>query len=309
MEKKCRQITGPNELIDTLSQMSGKRFIAFGYITAINLENVPQIKKFNNKTKQLQSYTNYQILQPMINHYMNTDYQIGGIIKFVVYNQQFFNTKELHNDYINYKQQANNIRDQYKLPRIGDDENHYKSMIDYGQGNVNVYNKSNPDKMGHIYMPQNVYHGEKTKRAEYYLIDTEGNIIGDALPSSMINRLFSAYPTRKKQHNNPEVRKLLNQIGGYDSGYTALQKLNANDDKIIKYLTEINNLKMNYKNFEYSSIVYMVGTCNKEKFYFINNQFIHEIDGIKIHPQAFVELAKKRYNNSVQELQQLEKMF
>ena len=309
MEKQCRQITGPNELIDTLSQMSGKRFIAFGYITAINLENVPQIKKFNNKTKQLQSYTNYQILQPMINHYMNTNYQIGGIIKFVVYNQQFFNTKELHNDYINYKQQANNIRDQYNVPRIGDDENHYKSMIDYGQGNVNVYNKSNPDKMGHIYMPQNVYHGEKTKRAEYYLIDTQGNIIGDALPASMINRLFSAYSTRKKQHNNPEVRKLLNQIGGYDSGYTALQKLNAADDKIIKYLTEINNLKMNYKNFEYSSIVYMVGTCNKEKFYFINNQFIHEIDGIKINPQAFVELAKKRYNNSVQELQQIEKMF
>jgi hypothetical protein len=307
MNNNCRQITGPNELVDILSDMKGKRFISFGYITAIKLNNVPQVKKFNSKTNQLQSYTNYKTLQPMINYYMNTNYDIAGIIKFVVYNQQFHNATEIHNDYFNYKDKANIIRDKYNVPRIGDDE-HYKSTIDYGKGGNSVYNKSNPDKMGHIYMPQNVYHGEKTKRAEYYLIDTQGNIIGDALPASMINRLFSAYPNNKNIHSNPEVQKLLNQIGGYDSGYTALQKLNAADDKIIKYLTEINELKMNYKNFEYSSIVYMVGTCNKEKFYFINNQFIHEIDGFRINPQAFIELAKKRYQNSIQELQQLEKM-
>lgn len=308
MNNNCRQITGPNELVDILSDMKGKRFISFGYITAINLKNLPKIKKINNKTNKLQSYNNYKSLEPMINYYMKTNYDIAGIIKFVVYNQQFYNATEIHNDYFNYKDKANIIRDKYNVPRIGNDV-HYKSTIDYGKGGNSVYNKSNPNKMGHIYMPQNVYHGEKSKRAEYYLIDTQGNIVGDALPASMINELFRVYPNNKNVHSNPEVQKLLQQIGGYDSGYTALQKLNATDDKIIKYLTEINELKMNYKNFEYSSIIYMVGTCNKEKFYFINNQFIHEIDGIKINPQAFIELAKKRYQNSIQELQQLEKML
>ena len=161
------------------------------------------------------------------------------------------------------------------------DRESYKSTQEYGDNGISTYSGNNDDLKLHSYTAQNV-HNARTKGI-YYLISTEGKVIRELDKSELLS-----YFKKKSEM----------------SGVSALRKMGATEERIQEFIDKMNELKMSYKNFEASSILYMVATVNGEKIVYINENLTQSVRGINIIPAEFTKIAKERYNIDYATLQE-----
>lgn len=64
---------------------------------------------------------------------------------------------------------------------------------------------------------------------------------------------------------------------------------------------------MSYRNFESNSILYIAATVNGEKLVYINDRLSRAVNDININPSDFIAIAKERYSQDIQELQEMTK--
>lgn len=271
----ARRIATANEFFDILSSMKGGCFATIGYVTGANL-TIPQVKKKNPETGRMKGYDDYETFGKELGH----DGEVGGVIKLTSYTLNWSTPESIGKSYKKYKADANNIRNEFGLEPIQDRES-YKSTQDYGDNGISTYSGNNDELKLHSYTAQNV-HNARIKGI-YYLISTEGKVIRELDKSELLS-----YFKKKSEM----------------SGVSALRKMGATEERIQEFIDKMNGLKMSYKNFEASSILYMVATVNGEKIVYINENLTQSVRGINIIPAEFTKIAKERYNIDYATLQE-----
>ncbi len=304
-----RVLKTPDEFIDLMTNMPGNnKFVSIGYISGANL-NMPKYKKINPKTNRPNSFDDYDEFGRQLGY----ENGVGGVIKFTRYLLNFNTAKEMGVAYGKYKDAANNIRKEYGLEDIKD-KGGYTEKIEYGPNGLPIYSGNNPEKQGHMYTPQNIFSAVnqndsnplKRRVSSYFIVGKDGNIIKECSKQEA-NDIFTRFGKNSSSPYSPEVNSLLKSIGGSDSGLTALRKADADEETMKNYLSRIKELKFIYKTFEYSSVVYMVGTVEGEKFVYINESLTRKPSsvGVDVNPQTFVDMAKKKYEKTLNELGQM----
>lgn len=306
MEDGTRVLKNPNEFIDLMSEMTGgKKFVSFGYISGASL-NIPQVKKLNPATNRMKNFDDFDEMGRQLGY----DDGIGGVIKFTRLLVNFQTPEEVGKDYGDFKQKSGEIRTNFGVPEIKKKENDYTQNIEYGTNGLKGYGGDNDDVKGHMYVDQNVYSAYnsqgsvKRKSSTYYIIGKDGKVL-EACDKARVDELFQKFG--KDSQYSPEVNKMHQQVGGKDSGLTALRKMNADDQTMINYLTKISDLKFIYRRFEYSSIVFMVGTCDGEKFYYVNENLttMPKTVNVQVDPSVFIEIANNKYKKSLDDISQV----
>ena len=267
-----RRIATPNEFFDILDRMGDNKFVTIGYVTSANL-NVPKVKRINPLTNRMKGYDDYSSFG---------DEEIGALVKISSYNMRYRRRDVIAKQYGEYKDSANRIKREYGLDPIKDKENSYKDRINYGEQGVDLYKGSNDNLQGHSYYSQNVY-GIKPKSV-VYCVGTDGHIIKALSQEQVI-----PYLKEKRQVD----------------GVSALKKMGVEEERIQEYISKIQALKMNYKNFEANSILWIAATINGEKIVYINDNLCRTVNDVDINPQDFVAIAKKRYEKDLLTLQEM----
>lgn len=262
----ARRIANASEFFDILSSMKGGCFATIGYVTGANL-SIPQVKRKNPETGRMKGYDDYESFGKALGH----DGEVGGIIKLTSYTLNWSTPESLGKAYKKYKADANNIRSEFGIEPIQDRDS-YKSTQAYGNNGVSVYSGNNEDLGLHSYTAQNI-HNARIK-GMYYLVGTDGMVMREVDKSELVS-----YFKKKSEM----------------SGVSALRKMGATEERIKEYIDKMNGLGMSYKNFEASSILYMVATVNGEKIVYINENLTQSVRGINIVPAEFTKIAKERY--------------
>ena len=269
-----RKIKNANDFFDILSSMKGGCFATIGYVTGANLD-IPKIKKINPETGRMKGYDDYESFGKSLNY----NGEVGGVIKLTSYTLNWSNPENLSDAYKKYKQNANNIRAKYELEPIQDRES-YKTKQEYGNAGVAVYSGNNDDLSKHSYTSQNI-HNARIK-STYYLVSTEGMIIREVDKNELIS-----YFKKKSEM----------------SGVSTLRKMGKSEEDIKSYIDEMTALGMSYKNFEASSILYMVATVDGEKIVYINDNLTQSVRDINILPSEFTKIAKEKYKIDLNNIQ------
>lgn len=266
-----RRVATPNEFFDILDKMGDNKFVTIGYVTGANL-NVPKVKRLNPQTNRMKGYDDYSAFG---------DEEIGALVKITSYNMRYRRRDIVAKQYGNYKNSANAIRSEYGLDPIGNKENTYKSKMNYGKQGVDLYKGGNDALQGHSYYSQNVY-GVKPKSV-VYCVGTDGHIIKALSQEQIIPYLKAKRET---------------------DGVAALRKMGVEDERIKEYISKIQGLGMNYKNFEANSILWIAATVNGEKIVYINDNLARNVNDIDINPQDFISIAKERYKKDIEAIQE-----
>lgn len=276
-----RQITSVNEFFDTMDGLRNGAFVSIGYITKANIE-IPMIKKKNPATNRMKNYPDYETFSK----HFNSEELLTGVVKFTKYLINWTHKDRLNQQYKDYKNKVNDLRNKFGIGDMGSKS--YTSTINYGDNNITTYQGGNDEKQGNIYYPQNI---AKPIRVDttYYLIKEDGSIY--------------------KECKKDELIQFFKNKAKSVSGLSALQKLTQDSATIESYIQQMKELDstMVYRNFEASSIVYMVGSSKdtsgiNNKFIFINEKLrdtIGSTDGFKINPQAFTKMAKENYRKEI----------
>lgn len=268
-----RTLKNSNEFFDLLDQMGDNKFVTVGYVTGANLD-VPKIKKLNPATNRMKGYDDYSSFQG------EGEDEIGALVKISSYNFRYRNRNSVAKQYDQYKQDANKIRAEYGLDPIGDKQG-YASTNTYGKNGVSVYNRDKEELQGHTYYPQNL-HGMRAKGV-VYAVNTEGHII--------------------KELSDEQVKPYL-KAKQEVSGVAALRKMGAEEEQIKSYVEKINGLGMSYKQLEANSILWIAATVNGEKVVYINDHLTRAVNDININPQDFIAIAKERYAQDLNQIQE-----
>lgn len=308
------KVINANDFLDKISEMSGLKFITYGYIRGINL-NYPKSKH----TKGISYYMLGQILvqnNPQLKQYINTNTNIGGIIKYTTYNIQYFNANEMKTRYKNYTTKQDkivnnivgdikkNINPNFHYEYVREEPKYQTDTIEHGNGGISVYNGKNPKKMGNGYINQNTFYadnpktGNPRKYVKYYLIDILGKIIcelsvNDIKPLMQPHRVETAT-------NNPEIKKYLYQLGQPDKVFNDLKKLQVSDEYLLRYVKEMVELKFKYKRFDFDKILFMCATSNNEQFIYINDNLQSVYDNLRcnLNKEQFFKMVEQHYNIS-----------
>lgn len=270
-----RRIANANEFFDILSNMKGGCFATIGYVTSANL-SIPQVRRKNPETGRMKGYDDYETFGKSLGE----DGEVGGVIKLTSYTLNWSNPENIARAYNLYKQNANDIRNKYGLEPIQDRES-YMSKQEYGDHSISVYSGKNDNLSLHSYTSQNI-HNAKIK-ALYYLVDLNGMIV--------------------REVNKDELKDYFKEKSPI-SGVATLKKMGKSEEEIQNYINDIKNLKMSRRNFEASSILYMVATVNGEKIVYINENLTQAIRGINIVPAEFTKIAKERYDIDFMQIQE-----
>lgn len=270
-----RQLKSAEEAFDILDKIGNNKFVTIGYVTGVSMET--PIKRKNPATNKQKSYPDWEGLAQTT----GTKGEISELVKVTSYNLRYNNTSSMSQKYNDYKSSLNDIRANYGLPPIGSKS--YTDTMSYGNG-VKNYAGDNTELQGHTYSDQNTY--KCSKKAFYYPIDANGNIIGKFDKNQVLNYIKNSARS--------------------DSGVNALKKMNAEQSTIDAFIKDIDSLKMTYQRFEYNSILYVAATVDGQKIIYINDKLMRNVEGIDINPQDFIKIAKERYAESLQEIEQEE---
>ena len=269
-----RRIATSNEFFDILDRIGNGKFVTIGYVTGANL-NVPTVKKKNPLTNRMKGYPDYSVFTN------EGDGEIGALVKITSYNMRYLNRQTVGKKYGEYKDSANAIRTNFGIDPIADRES-YKQGTDWSPNGPELYNGKNSDLQSHSYNPQNLY-GVKPKGI-VYAVDTDGHIM--------------------KELSQEQIKPYLKAKREVD-GVAALRKMGAEEERINDYISQIQNLKFSYKNFESNSILWLAATINGEKIVYINDNLARAVDGIDIRPEDFRAIARKRYQIDLTNLQEV----
>jgi hypothetical protein len=209
------------------------------------------------------------------------DGEIGALVKITSYNMRYLNRQTVGKKYGEYKNSANAIRTNFGIDPIADRES-YKQETTWSPNGPELYNGKNSDLQSHSYNPQNLY-GVKPKGI-VYAVDTDGHIM--------------------KELSQEQIKPYLKAKREVD-GVAALRKMGAEEERINDYISQIQNLKFSYKNFESNSILWIAATINGEKIVYINDNLARAVDGIDIRPEDFRAIARKRYQIDLTNLQEM----
>lgn len=270
---ETRVLKSANDAFDVMDKIGNNKFVCIGYVTSANLQ-IPQVKRKNPETNRMKSYDDFETFASQIGH----EGEIGAIIKVTSYNIRYTAQDKWGEKYNKYKNGLNKIRGEFGLEPIQDKEG-YTQKVDYGKG-VTTYGGNNDSLVGRTYSPQNTF-GCKAK-SMYYLVDTNGNIVGERTKDSVKQYLKAA-------------RKV--------EGVAALEKLGASEEKIEDFKNAVKGLGFSYKNFEFNSILYIAATVDGEKVIYINDNLARCVNDININAQDFVDIAKKRYQEDLKEVE------
>ena len=269
-----RRIATSNEFFDILDRIGNGKFVTIGYVTGANL-NVPTVKRKNPLTNRMKGYPDYSIFTD------EGDGEIGALVKITSYNMRYLNRQTVGKKYGEYKNSANAIRTNFGIDPIADRES-YKQGTAWSPNGPELYNGKNSDLQSHSYNPQNLY-GVKPKGI-VYAVDTDGHIM--------------------KELSQEQIKPYLKAKREVD-GVAALRKMGAEEERINDYISQIQNLKFSYKNFESNSILWIAATINGEKIVYINDNLARAVDGIDIRPEDFRAIARKRYQIDLANLQEM----
>lgn len=299
----ARQIKDRNEFIDIMTSMKGRKFITYGYVTGVELPNMPKkmvpnpeygIKPRVRKEKSVGDWE-------ALGNEMGFGGAIGGIIRFTTYNCQYSNNDEISKAYADYGKKRDEIRAKYGIGQVGKAA-YGTGTFDYGSG-VRQYGGENADNAGHLYSDQNLYHS--TKNSRYFVVGRDG--IVDTSHELSYGQFKQYLKQSKPFEGNPAHKEILDRIGGSDSGYSQLVKMGADDATITGYLKDIDALKMDYKRFVFDKIVFMVGKVGGEHFYYFNKDVatvVKNLD-VDVDMRSFLNLATEKYKDSIQDLDSL----
>ena len=271
----ARRVSNASEFFDILSSMKGGVFATIGYVTGANLA-LPQVKRKNPLTNRMKGYDDYESFGKSIGY----EGDIKGIIKLTSYTLNWSTPDSITKAYKKYKTSVNDINAEFGLEPIksrGD----YKSKQDFGKNGVAIYSGDNEDLNGHSYTAQNI-NGARIK-SMYYLINNDGRVTNELNKEQVVNFL-------KKR---PEV-----------TGVAALRKMGTSEERIQEYINKVTSLGMSYKNFEASSILYMVATVNGEKIIYINDNLNHSVEEVNVSTADLTSIAKERYKEDLITLQE-----
>lgn len=269
-----RRVASSEEFFDILDRIGNGKFVTIGYVTGANL-NVPTIKRRNPETNRMKGYPDFSVFGA------EGENEIGALVKITSYNMRYLNRTTVAKKYGEYKNAANGIRGNFGLDPIASKES-YKQGTSWSPNGPELYKGQNTELQSHSYNPQNI-HGVKPKGI-VYAIDTEGHII--------------------KALSQEQIKPYLKAKREID-GVAALRKMGAEEEKIQDYISQINNLKFKYINFESNSILWIAATINGEKIVYINNNLARAVDGINIRPEDFRAIARKRYQIDLVNLQEM----
>lgn len=269
-----RRIATPDEIFDILDDSKGRKFATIGYVTGAKL-NMPTVRKINPETNRMKNFDDYEALGKKLGY----EGEIGGIVKLTSYTIQLSNRKQVGKDYADYKDKVNDLRKEYGLDPMKDKEG-YTMTLNYGINGISAYGGNNQEKQGHVYYPANTYgvHPKST----YYVLDKDGSI--------------------DKEVSKEELNDLLKTTKISVSGENELRKMGVEDEKIKEYVEKIQSLGMAYKNFEYSSILYIVGSANGEKYIYINTNLNRAIGNVNVDPKEFAVIVKARYSDDLADI-------
>ena len=269
-----RRVASSEEFFDILDRIGNGKFVTIGYVTGANL-NVPTIKRRNPETNRMKGYPDFSVFGA------EGENEIGALVKITSYNMRYLNRTTVAKKYGEYKNAANGIRGNFGLDPIGNRES-YKQGTSWSPNGPELYKGQNTKLQSHSYNPQNI-HGVKPKSI-VYAIDTEGHII-----KALSQKQIEPYLKAKREID----------------GVAALRKMGAEEEKIQDYISQINNLKFRYINFESDSILWIAATINGEKIVYINNNLARAVDGIDIRPEDFRAIARERYQIDLANLQEM----
>lgn len=269
-----RRVASSEEFFDILDRIGNGKFVTIGYVTGANL-NVPTIKRRNPETNRMKGYPDFSVFGA------EGENEIGALVKITSYNMRYLNRTTVGKKYGEYKNAANGIRGNFGLDPIGNRES-YKQGTSWSPNGPELYKGQNTKLQSHSYNPQNI-HGVKPKSI-VYAIDTEGHII-----KALSQKQIEPYLKAKREID----------------GVAALRKMGAEEEKIQDYISQINNLKFRYINFESDSILWIAATINGEKIVYINNNLARAVDGIDIRPEDFRAIARERYQIDLADLQEM----
>lgn len=269
-----RRVASSEEFFDILDRIGNGKFVTIGYVTGANL-NVPTIKRRNPETNRMKGYPDFSVFGA------EGENEIGALVKITSYNMRYLNRTTVAKKYGEYKNAANGIRGNFGLDPIANRES-YKQGTSWSPNGPELYKGQNTELQSHSYNPQNI-HGVKPKGI-VYAIDTEGHII--------------------KALSQEQIKPYLKAKREID-GVAALRKMGAEEEKIQDYISQINNLKFKYINFESNSILWIAATINGEKIVYINNNLARAVDGINIRPEDFRTIARERYQIDLANLQEI----
>lgn len=269
-----RRVASSEEFFDILDRIGNGKFVTIGYVTGANL-NVPTIKRRNPETNRMKGYPDFSVFGA------EGENEIGALVKITSYNMRYLNRTTVAKKYGEYKNAANGIRGNFGLDPIGNRES-YKQGTSWSPNGPELYKGQNTKLQSHSYNPQNI-HGVKPKSV-VYAIDTEGHII-----KALSQKQIEPYLKAKREID----------------GVAALRKMGAEEEKIQDYISQINNLKFRYINFESDSILWIAATINGEKIVYINNNLARAVDGIDIRPEDFRAIARERYQIDLADLQEM----
>ena len=267
-----RRVASSNEFFDILDKIGNGKFVTIGYVTGANLD-VPKVSRKNPLTNRMKQYPDYTVF--------GSEEEIGALVKISSYNFQYLNRQTVGKKYGEYKQSANDIRANFGLDPIGDKQG-YKQGTDWSPNGPELYKGNNAELSDHSYNPQNIFNVKP--KGIVYAVNKEGHII-KALSQEQI------VPYLKKKR---EI-----------DGVAALRKMEVEEDRIEDYISQINNLKFKYINFESNSILWIAATINGEKIVYINDNLNRAVDGIDIRPEDFRAIAMERYKIDMADLHEM----
>ena len=272
-----RKFIGPNELFDALAEMRSKSRVCVGYVCGANL-NYPTVKRKNPETNRMKSYNDYETFGKNL----GVEGEVAGVIKLSRYfNFNYQSHDDINKQYGEFAKFEDDLRSRYDLPPIarGTGRGQYTSKQEFGEKGITDYSGKDETKLGRTYNRQNVY-GAKIE-SKYFLIGSDGNIIKELSKGDLIDYI--------KPH---EV-----------NGVSVMRKLGREEEEIKQYIEDYNAGKMSFQTFINDKVLYIAAKSESfDKFTYINDRLPDEIDGVKINPSQFINMARQHYKIDQSEL-------
>ena len=278
-----RELITSNDFFDFKTSMRNGGFATIGYVTGANLE-YPTVKKKNPETGRMKGYPDMETVGQKLKY---SGDRIGGIIKLTRYQINWSTSDTMSQKYSKYKQDYNALCDEYGCPdgKITDGGRYETGNINYGDDSIKTYAGNNDELRDHTYTDQNT-HGAVIS-SKYYLVDISGAIV--------------------RELDKEELSDYFKQKSSTSKAVTALRKMGAEETKIQEFINKINDLKMSYKRFEASSILYCVGAYKNDngklqKAIFINDKLKDTIKDVKFNPWELRQIEEENRKIDLQDV-------
>lgn len=282
-----RQLVTQEQFLETMANLPGNAncAVCFGYIDGVNLKKDYMVQKRNPATNRMKGFPDIDKIKQELN---SNEPDVVGIIKASIRVINWQSSVNYGKDYEKYVNSVNAIRS--------------KLNADHGWNMRLIQRDENPKYRGDRYVNRTFelptknssnsqYYGMQNdarplyKNNAYYMINSNGDIVGKELSDAEFGRFVQERPV---------------------DGESALRKLTSDESIINQYINDLKDLRHSPRRFRGDGFVFLVATINvdgeKRQIVYINDLLKNEVEGVKINPAVFQDLAMNRYSKGVQVL-------